>query len=129
NQANPLATVQDLSQVYVDITQSSNDVLRLKQQFASGALGESDDVAVTLILDDGTEYPHKGRLQFSDVSVTPSTGQLTIRALFPNPDGLLMPGMFVRARIATAEVAEGIRVPALAVRLDARGEGSVVVVK
>lgn len=125
-QSTPLATIQDLSQVYVDITQSAADVVKLKRALAQGQVGAPDHADVTLTLDDGSTYPVTGRLEFSDVSVDPSTGSVTLRAVFGNPDGLLLPGMFVRARIATARVADGILIPQGAVILDPKGGASVL---
>lgn len=127
NQATALATVQDLSKVYVDITQSAADVLKLKRAIASGELGQADHANVTLTLDDGSTYNQTGRLEFSDVSVDPSTGSVTLRAVFANPDGLLLPGMFVNARIIKGTVAQGILIPQGAVILDPKGGASVLI--
>ncbi len=130
NQATPLATVQDLSKIYVDITQSASDLLRLKKQLASGALGAPNSgdghADVSLTLDDGTAYNLNGRMEFSDVTVDPSTGSVTLRAVFANPNGLLLPGMYVRARIVKGTVAEGILIPQGAVILDPKGGASVL---
>ncbi|MGA9658704.1 MAG: efflux RND transporter periplasmic adaptor subunit [Asticcacaulis sp.] len=126
NQADALATVQDLSKIYVDITQSAADMLKLKRALMSGQLGAADHADVQLILDDGTTYPQTGRLEFSDVSVDPSTGSVTLRALFANPQGLLLPGMYVRTRIVKGTVAQGILVPQGAINLDAKGGASVM---
>lgn len=126
NQATPLATIQDLSKVYVDITQSSSDMVRLKRDVAAGSVGAVDHADVTLTLDDGSAYAVKGRVQFSDVSVDPATGSVTLRAVFDNPDGLLLPGMFVRARIIKGRVSDGILVPQPAVILDPKGGASVM---
>ncbi len=127
NQATALATVQDLSKIYVDITQSAADVLKLKRAIASGELGQADHANVTLTLDDGSIYNQTGRLEFSDVSVDPSTGSVTLRAVFANPDGLLLPGMFVNARIVKGTVAQGILIPQGAVILDPKGGASVLI--
>lgn len=126
NQTTPLATIQDLSKVYVDITQSSSEMVRLKRDIAAGTVGAVDHADVTLTLDDGSAYPLKGRIQFSDVSVDPATGSVTLRAVFDNPDGLLLPGMFVRARIVKGTVSNGILVPQPAVILDPKGGASVM---
>jgi membrane fusion protein, multidrug efflux system len=126
NQATPLATIQDLSKIYVDITQSSAEMVRLKRDIAAGTVGAVDQADVTLTLDDGSPYPIKGRVQFSDVSVDPATGSVTLRAVFDNPDGLLLPGMFVRARIIKGRVSDGILVPQPAVILDPKGRASVM---
>jgi len=95
-QATALATVQQLDPIYVDVTQSSSDFMRLKQQTS---LQKGDTSSVELLMENGQPYPLKGTLQFSDVTVDESTGSITLRALFPNPQHMLLPGMFVRARI------------------------------
>ncbi len=101
NQANALATIRQLDPIYVDLTQSSIELRRLRQAMEAGELQQvSDDEArITLILEDGSEYSKAGALQFSEYAVDESTGSVTLRALFPNPDGDLLPGMFVRGRL------------------------------
>lgn len=126
NQTTALATVQDLSKIYVDITQSASDLLKLKRALASGELGEPDHADVTLTLDDGSTYPLTGRLEFSDVTVDPATGSVTLRAVFANPQGLLLPGMFVNARIVKGTVSQAILIPQGAVVLDPTGGASVL---
>ena len=126
NQTNALATVQDLSKIYVDITQSSSDLLKLKRALASGELGAPDHADVTLTLDDDSTYPLTGRLEFSDVTVDAATGSVTLRAVFANPEGLLLPGMFVRARIVKGTIAQAILIPQGAVALDPKGGASVL---
>jgi len=125
-QATPLATIQDLSRIYVDITQSAADVVKLKRALSAGQVSAPDHADVTLTLDDGSTYPVTGTLQFSDVSVDPSTGSVTLRAVFGNTNNLLLPGMFVRARIATATVPDGILIPQGAVILDPKGGATVL---
>lgn len=112
NQTNALTTVQTLDPMYVDIVQSSTQVLELKRAIAGGTIDRSapSQAEVSLKLDDGSVYPLKGKLQFTDVTVDQATGSVTLRALFPNPGGMLLPGMYV-----TAEVAEGIAPRALLV--------------
>ena len=112
NQPAALATVQQLDHVYVDVTQPSGTLLRLKRDAASGQLhqNEADRTPVSLRLEDATDYAQAGTLQFSEVTVDESTGSVTMRALFPNPDRTLLPGMFVRERIE-----EGVRLGALLV--------------
>ncbi|HYE47779.1 MAG TPA: efflux RND transporter periplasmic adaptor subunit [Caulobacter sp.] len=127
-QPEALATVQKLDMVYVDLTQSSNDLMKLRRQFANGQLDQAATAEVTLILEDGTEYPIKGRLAFSDVTVDPGTGSVTLRAVFPNPDGQLLPGMYVRARLASGVAGQAFLVPQTAVTRDAKGAASVLVV-
>ncbi len=127
NQATALATVQDISKIYVDITQSASDLLKLKRAMMNGDLSQANSAKVQLLLDDGTTYSQPGNLEFSDVSVSPTAGTVTLRAVFPNPDGLLLPGMFVRARIVKAKVDQAILVPQGAVTLNARGGASVLI--
>ncbi|NBB64791.1 efflux RND transporter periplasmic adaptor subunit, partial [Pseudomonas sp. ODNR1LW] len=98
SQASALTTIQRIDRVYVDISQSSADLLRLRRQIASGALSrDANGARVKLILEDGSIYAQDGTLQFADVTVDPDTGSQIIRAVFNNPDGLLLPGMFARA--------------------------------
>jgi membrane fusion protein (multidrug efflux system) len=128
SQATALATVQDLSQIYVDVTQSAADLIKLKQQLAQGQLDPSGSAEVTLILDDGSVYPLKGKLQFSDVTVDPGTGSVGLRALFPNPGGVLLPGLYVRARLSKGIAPAGILIPQAAVSRDPKGQATVQVI-
>lgn len=125
-----LATVQELDRVYVDVTQSSNELLRLRRQIADGEIQTDADgrTQVRLLLDDGTEYAEDGVLQFSDVTVDPKTSSVTLRAIFPNPRGELLPGMFVRARLSEGLKQDAILVPQLAVSRNAKGEAQAYVV-
>jgi len=127
NQTTALATVQDISKVYVDITQSATDMLKLKRAMMSGGLSKPSSAKVQLILDDGSIYPESGTLEFTDVSVSPTAGTVTLRALFPNPDGLLMPGMFVRARVVKGVVDQALMVPQGAVTIDPKGGATVLI--
>jgi membrane fusion protein (multidrug efflux system) len=127
-QATALATIQETDKIYVDINRSVADVLSMKQAIQSGQVGAADSADVSLTLDNGTTYPLKGKLQFSDVTVDESTGTVDLRAIFANPDGTLMPGMYVRAQLATAVATNGILVPQSAVQRDAKGNASVYVV-
>ena len=128
--ANLLATVQQLDRVYVDVTQASSDLLRLRRDLASGKLkGDGAGAArVKLILEDGTEYPEEGTLQLADVTVNPTTSSVTVRAIFPNPKGDLLPGLFVRARLEEGNTPDAILVPQLAVTRNTRGEPTALVV-
>ena len=123
NQAAPLATVQQLDPMYVDVTQSSAEVLRLKRSLESGRLQRTDaaHAAVRLLLEDGSPYPEQGELQFTDVSVDQSTGAVTLRAIFPNPRQDLLPGMYVRAILAEGLDEQAILLPQRALVRDARG--------
>ena len=124
-QATALATVQQLDPIYVDVTQSSSDFMRLKQQTS---LQKGDTSSVELLMENGQPYPLKGTLQFSDVTVDESTGSITLRALFPNPQHMLLPGMFVRARIDEGTQPDAILVPQQGVNRTPRGDATVLVV-
>lgn len=124
-QATALARVQQLDPIYVDVTQSSSDFMRLKQQTS---LQKGDTSSVELLMENGQPYPLKGTLQFSDVTVDESTGSITLRALFPNPQHMLLPGMFVRARIDEGTQPDAILVPQQGVTRTPRGDATVLVV-
>lgn len=129
NQAAALAIVQQLDPIYVDLTQSSADLQRLRREVASGRISLTDgDIPVQLILEDGSQYLSPGKLAFSEVSVDPGTGSVTLRASFPNPDGELLPGMYVRARLLQGQTEQAILVPHAAVSHDPRGNSLVMVV-
>jgi len=130
NQATALATIQQLNPIYVDVTQSSADVVRLKRAFAKGELKKTPANAarVALMFEDGTPYAHEGSLQFSDVTVDQTTGAITLRALFPNPQGDLLPGMYVRAVIEEGVRESAIVVPQQAVTRDNKGDAIAMVV-
>jgi membrane fusion protein (multidrug efflux system) len=122
-QATLLAVVQQLDPMYVDVTQASVDLLRLRQDLDAGRLQKAgrDQAKVKLVLEDGREYPVPGALQFTDVTVDPSTGSVALRALFPNPKRGLMPGMFVRALLEQGVNPEALLVPQQAVSRDQKG--------
>ncbi len=128
-EATLLATIQQLDVVYVNISQSSSDVQRLRRAFANGELTRAGEgpVQVTIVRDDGTDHPQLGTLLFTDVTVDASTGALSLRAEVPNPDGVLLPGEFVRARLAQAVVQNAITVPQQAVSRKADGATVLVV--
>lgn len=129
NQAQALTSVRQLDPVYVDITQSSQDLLRLRAQFTNGELrSAAEEAPVLLKLENGAMYPHEGRLQFTDVSVDESTGMVSLRALFPNPEHILLPGMYVRAVIAEGVDENALLVPQRALRRDPKGQASVLLV-
>lgn len=128
-QSTELATVQQLDPIYVDVTQSSNDFMRLKQSIEQGSLHkDSASSTVELVMENGQVYPLKGTLQFSDVTVDESTGSITLRAVFPNPQHSLLPGMFVRARIDEGVQPNAILVPQQGVTRTPRGDAMVMVV-
>jgi membrane fusion protein, multidrug efflux system len=130
NQTNALAVIQQLDPIYVDATQASTVLLHLQRAFAEGQLkkaGESQAEA-KLILEDSSPYTQAGKLQFSEVTVDPGTGSITIRAVFPNPQNILLPGMFVRERVEEGVNEKGLLVPQRAVAHNERGEATVTLV-
>ncbi len=130
NQGTALATIQQLAPLYVDVTQSSGELLRLKLSLAKGEIQgqDADRARVKLLLEDGGAYPQEGVLKFSEVTVEQSTGAVTLRTLFPNPDGLLLPGMFVRAVLQEGVKEQGILVPQQGVTHNSKGEATALVV-
>ena len=130
SQADPLTTVRQLDPIYVDITQSSDQLLGLQRQLASGRLRRAGKgtIKVQLRLDNGSEYEHAGMLAFTDVAVDETTGMVRLRTMFPNPNGLLLPGMYVRAFVPQAVDEEGLLVPQQGVTHNARGEAVALVV-
>jgi membrane fusion protein (multidrug efflux system) len=130
NQANALATIQQLDPIYVDVTQSSVELLRMRRDLASGALKSvaPDQARARLLLEDGSRYPQEGRLQFSEVSVDPTSGSVTLRAIFPNPHQQLLPGMYVRAVLEAGVRENAILVPQQAVSRDPKGTATALVV-
>lgn len=130
NQAAPLAKIQQLDPIYVDVTQSSAELLRLRKALASGALVSTDQARanVKLTLEDGSAYEHSGELQFSDVSVDTGTGMVTLRAVFPNPDLQLLPGMYVRAVLEEGVRENAILAPQQGVTRDSTGNATALLV-
>lgn len=128
SQADALTTIQRLDPIYVDIQQSSADLLRLRQQLLSGEMSQDGKAPVHLQLEDGSTYPLSGQLKFADVSVDPATGSQVIRAIFPNPQGLLLPGMYVRAELSEGTRENAMIVPQRAVSRNERGDPVVLVV-
>jgi membrane fusion protein (multidrug efflux system) len=130
NEATELAVIQQLDPIYFDFTQSSTEGLKLRQAFAAGKLKSvaPGEAKLTLLLEDGTVYPLAGKLLFSDITVDPTTGMVTLRAEFPNPDDLLLPGMFARARLEQAVDSQAITVPQRGVTYGADGNPTVMVV-
>ena len=131
NQAAALATVQQLDPIYVDVTQTSAELLRLQRQLAEGTLQRdaAGPARVSLLLEDGSTYPLEGKLQFSELQVDPGSGSVTLRAQFPNPRRQLLPGMYVRAQVQTGTQAQALLVPQAAVSRDARGNATAMVIK
>lgn len=129
-QPTPMATIQQIDPVYVDVPQSTSELNRLKRSMAAGKLqrGSQDEERVAIVLDDGSKYPHAGVLKFRDVTVDPTTASVTLRIVVPNPDGMLLPGMFVRARIEEGVNDKAILIPQQAVSRDPRGNPQALVV-
>ena len=125
-QTTALATVQQLDPIYVDLTQSSSQLLRLQREQLKSVRDQNAEVR--LILEDGTEYPEKGTLQFSEVSVDQGTGSVTLRAVFPNPRQVLLPGMFVRAQVEEGVNQQAILVPQRGVTRNQQGQPTALVV-
>jgi membrane fusion protein (multidrug efflux system) len=130
NQADALVTIQQLDPIYVDLTQSSTELLKLRRDFEAGRVQRngSGAVPVRLVMEDGNEYALAGELAFSEVSVDPGTGSVTLRAVFPNPNGELLPGMYVRARLEQGIKHDVVLVPHAALTRDPRGNAVVMVV-
>lgn len=128
SQTTALATVQQLDPMYVDVTQSSAEWLDLRKEVAAGRVAAAHGIAVTLFLEDGSRYPAPGKLDFSDVTVDPSTGSFLVRITVPNPDDLLLPGMYVRAEVAGGVQRDAILVPQQGVARDPKGNTSVMLV-
>jgi len=130
SQASPLATIQQLDYIYVDVTQSSAEMLRLKRDLASGMVRNNgaSQARVKLLLEDGTPYSSSGTLKFSEATVDPSTGSVTLRTLFPNPRQILLPGMFVRAILEEGVNERAILVPQRGVTRNPKGDAMVMLV-
>src|SRR3984957_3614500 len=130
DQTTSLVTITQLDPIYVDVTQPSTTMLRLKREVASGQMQTAgdDQVPVRLLLEDGSRYDPAGTLQFSEVTVDPGTGAVTLRAVFPNESGLLLPGMFLREQLREGPRQDGILAPQQGVTHNARGDATALVV-
>jgi membrane fusion protein, multidrug efflux system len=130
NQTTTLVTIQQLDPIYVDIPQSTANLLRLRREIASGQIQTTADnqAAVNLTLEDGSEYEEQGKLQFSEVTVDQGTGSVILRAVFPNPKNVLLPGMFVTAHLEEGFVDNGILIPQRGVTHDPQGQATALVV-
>ena len=130
-QTDIMATIQQLDPVYVDFTQSSSEMFALRRARDAGQLDmvSDDEARVYLYFDNGSEYPHPGRLLFSEANVDSTTGQITLRAEFPNAEGELLPGLYVRVRIEQAVRENALTIPQMAVQRDATGQAYVYVMK
>ncbi len=128
SQANALVTIQQLDPIYVDINQSSAELLRLRQQLAKGSIDRSNNTKVRLKLEDGSTYPVEGNLAFSDASVNPDTGSVTLRAVFSNPNHLLLPGMFANAQIVQGVIPNAYLIPQAAITRTPTGQAIAMIV-
>ena len=128
SQADPLVTIQQLDPIYVDINQSSAELLRLRQQLSQGTIDRSNNTKVRLKLEDGSFYNVEGNLAFSDASVNPDTGTVTLRAVFSNPNHLLLPGMFANAQIVQGVIPNAILVPQVAITRTPTGQATAMIV-
>jgi RND family efflux transporter, MFP subunit len=128
NQATPLATVQQLDPIYVDLSQSSAEWLELRKQLAAGRIAGANNMPVKILLEDGSEYSHPGKLAFTEVSVDPTTGAFALRVVVPNPEHVLLPGMYVRAMVGTGVRENGLLVPQQGVARDPKGGTTALVV-
>ncbi|MFZ1797836.1 MAG: efflux RND transporter periplasmic adaptor subunit [Dokdonella sp.] len=128
NQTMPLATVHQLDPIYIDLTQSSAELLQLRRALDSGSLQGTSGLPVTILLEDGSEFSHKGTLEFAEVSVDPATGSFNLRVKVDNPQGLIMPGMYVRALLGSGLRENAILVPMQGITRDPKGKASAMVV-
>lgn len=128
NQDNPLVTIQRLDPIYVDINQSSAEMLRLRQQVTKGDINNNHNTTVKLKLEDGSYYPIEGRFAFSDASVNPDTGTVTLRAIFPNANGVLLPGMYATAQIVQGEIPNAYLIPQIAITRTPTGQAMAMIV-
>jgi membrane fusion protein (multidrug efflux system) len=128
NQASPLATVQQLDPIHVDLTQSASELLALRKALAGGELESTGEMPVTILLEDGSAYAHEGRLAFSEVTVDPTTGSYSLRVVVDNPDHLLLPGMYVRAVVGSGLREDAVLVPQQGIARDPKGNTTAMVV-
>ncbi len=128
DQDEPLTTVQQLDPIYVDLTRSASELLQLRRELSSGAIQLSEHIPVVILLEDGTRYGYEGELTFTDVAVDPATGSYSLRVVVPNPDQLLMPGMYVRALLSNATLENALLVPQQGVVRDVKGNAAVLIV-
>ena len=127
-QATPLALIQQLDPIHVDVSQSSAELLALRRSLDAGDLQQADSIPVDITLEDGSKYPQQGRLSFAEATVDAATGAVAMRIVVPNPDQLLLPGMFVRATVANAERRNAILAPQQGITRNAKGDATAMVV-
>jgi len=129
NQTAAMATIQQLDPIYVDVSQSSREWLQLRQEIVDGRVqATGNEAPVEILLINGSRYAHDGKLQFAEVTVDPTTGNYQLRALVPNPDGLLLPGMYVRAVLSEGTLAQGLLAPQQAILRDPKGNATALIV-
>ncbi|MBY4599597.1 efflux RND transporter periplasmic adaptor subunit [bacterium BD-1] len=128
NQETPLVTVQQLDPIYVDLAQSSSELLQLRRDMEAGKVEAAEGVAAKILLEDGTPYAEPGRLEFTDVTVDPSTGSYALRVRVPNPGNLLLPGMYVRAVVELGTRPDGVLAPQQGISRDPKGNATALVV-
>ena len=128
SQPAPMATIQQLDPVYIDLSQSSAELLQLRREVQSGQMRATDDVPVDILLEDGTLFDHQGRLSFAEATVDPTTGSFNLRVVVPNPGQVLLPGMYVRANVASGARANALLVPQPAITRDPKGGATAMVV-
>lgn len=128
NQEQALATIQQLDPIYVDLAQSSTELLSLRKEMAAGTLQQADGVPVKILLEDGSTYGQDGRMEFADVTVDPTTGSYALRVRVPNPDNFLLPGMYVRAVVDMGQRPNGVLAPQQGITRDAKGHAVAMVV-
>jgi len=129
NQEAALTTIQQLDPMYVDLAQSSAELLALRRALAKGNLTGTRDLPVQIILEDGSRYEHDGKLAFSDVTVDPATGSFSLRVVVPNPDNVLLPGMYVRAMVGDGERQAALLVPQQGIARDQKGNPTAMIAK
>ncbi len=128
NQSQPLATIQKLDPIYIDLTQSSSELLQMRKAMAAGTLTRQEEVPVTLLLEDGSHYAQEGSLAFTEMTVDPTTGSYALRVEVPNPESLLMPGMYARAILAIGSRSQALLVPQQGIARDPKGNTSAMVI-
>ena len=128
NQPAPLATIQQTDPMYIDLSQSSSEWLQLRREMEAGRLQRDGKVPVKVVLEDGSEYTHFGELAFSEVTVDPATGSYALRVVVPNPDQLLLPGMYVRAVVDMGQRPDGVLAPQQGITRDPKGGATAMVV-
>ncbi len=128
SQPAPMATIQQLDPMYVDLSQSSAELLQLRRELEAGQLSATEGVPVDILLEDGSTFDHQGRLSFAEATVDPTTGSFNLRVVVPNPGHLLMPGMYVRANVANGARANALLVPQPGITRDPKGQATAMVV-